>query len=333
MTRRRFLGLASGAGLLSRGFFSRAMAKPSPCLRQYRAHATVILLSFPIISKSDVGSGYILIEEAAAPGNTTAIQFGAGSWPEAARGLNRLGLIREEITERTAGIPEESAYFAFMTSSQEENLDQAKKALEASGNNIPYAAAEGRGRDGRFVSQVNHICFPSQFTWRDCPQLIDKVRDAVASGAPTQRIEKTLAANELAPATFLYAVRKAILDPAPVTTGSLIYNGREFRLRTTKEADEQTGARLVAKNIAQDAGRVIRLNATLREYAAGHETPFKVWYESGSEHLPPLCFEYQARSFLRLTFEFDRAAPNHTADPAIDNLALKNFALNQKEPL
>lgn len=303
ITRRIFLGVAAGAG-----FLSGAGARPIGNHRRYRAHATVALFSVPFVSKADVGSGYILIEDDGLPTNTTAIQFGAGSWPEAARGLNRLGFIREEVTEKTSGEPAECAYFAFMTTSPEKSLDQARRALDASGDTIPYAAAEALGRNGRFVSRLSRIRFPSRLTWRDCPRLIEMVRGAVASGAPVQRLEKALGPNESAPATFLYAVRKAILDPAAGTTGSLIYNGREFELRTTKEAD----------------GRAIRLNATLREKATGRETPFKVWYEAGAEHLPPLRFEYQARSFLRLTFEFDPEASRSPVGVALADLTFKD---------
>ncbi len=318
--RRTILGLAVGAG-----FLSRLVARPVPCQRRYRAHATITLLSIPIVSKSDVGSGYILIEE---DSRTTAIQFGAGSWPESARGLNRLGFIREEVTGKSPGEPAECAYFAFMTTSQEKSLDQAKKALETTGDTIPYAAAEGLGRDGRFVSRLNRISFPSQLTWRDCPQLIDKVRSAVAAGVPAQRVEKTLGANESAPATFLYAVHKAILDPDATTSGSLIYNGKEFQLRTTKEDDAAAGAHFVARGLVRESSRVIRLNALLHDCATGHETPFKVWYEVGAEHLPPLRFEYQAKPFLRLTFEFDPAA----AGPPV-SLVLNDLARNDKEIL
>lgn len=303
IARRRILGLALGAG-----FLSRLSAKPRACQRKYRVHATVTLLSVPLVSKTNVGSGYILIEEAEATGApcTTAIQFGAGSWPEAARGLNRLGFIQEVVTERHPGEPVECSYFAFMTSSQEKSLDQAKHALETQGDSVPYAAAQGAGRQGQFVSRLSRIDFPSQLTWRDCPRLVDEVRAAVSAQAPAQRVEKTLATDESAPATFLYAVRNAILDPASTTSGSLIYNGREYRLRTTKEPDK----------LLREGVRVMRLNAELEEHATGRRTPFKVWYEAGAEHLPPLRFEYQAKSFLRLTFEFDSTASCPAAVPS-----------------
>ena len=305
------------------------------CQRRYRANATITLLSIPLVSRADVGSGYIVIEQASqlsgspagngpAAMSTTAIQFGAGSWPETARGLNRLGFIQEVVIEKHPGQPSECAYFAFMTTSQEKNLDQAKKAIESSGGSIPYAAAEGSGRSGKFVSRLNRINFPSQLTWRDCPQLIRKVREVVSVEAPAQRMEKTLDRGEAAPATFLYAVRTAILDPDPVTNGSLIYNGKEFQMRTVKEADSTAGAHFAERKLVRDAGRVMRLSATLHEQATGQQTPFKVWYEAGDERLPPLRFEYQARSFLRLTFEFDPAAAGPPLSPALNETVVTN---------
>jgi hypothetical protein len=271
--------------------------------RRYRATATINPFSIPLVSKAGVGSGYISIEQfagkKAADSSTIAIQFAAGSWPDAARGLNRLGYIQEAIVENASSQVTECAYFAFMTTSQEKNLDQAKKAMESSNAAIPYVAAEGSGRSGRFSSRLNRISFPAAFTWRDCGLLVDRVRAAIAGAVPAERISKTLAADEAAPATFLYTVRKAILNPNPASAGSLIYNGKEFELRTTKEP-EPTLAHFAGKN-------VVRLSATLREYSTGRQTPFKVWYEAGFEHMPPLRFEYQARSFLRLSFDYDPA--------------------------
>jgi hypothetical protein len=324
IARRRVLGLALGAG-----FLSRLSAKPRACQRTYRVHATVTLLSVPLVSKTNVGSGYILIEQAEATGAacTTAIQLGAGSWPEAARGLNRLGFIQEVVTERHPEVgtdwhkrgPLECSYFAFMTTSQEKSLDQAKKALETQGDSVPYAAAQGSGREGQFVSRLSRINFPSRLTWRDCPRLVDEVRAAVSAEAPAQRVEKTLATDESAPATFLYAVRNAILDPASTTSGSLIYNGKEYQLRTTKEPDTTACAHFAGRKLLREGGRVMRLNAELEEQATGRRTPFKVWYEAGSEHLPPLRFEYQAKSFLRLTFEFDSTASCPAAVPSLND--------------
>ena len=106
-----------------------------PEVRKYVANATVTLFSVPLLSKNSVGSGYLVVEKA---GRRLAMQFGAGSYPESARGLNRLGFIQEGVIEELPGTPVECAWLAFMTTSKEDNLDQAKKALEASESMVPY---------------------------------------------------------------------------------------------------------------------------------------------------------------------------------------------------
>ena len=52
----------------------------------------------------------------------------------------------------------------------------------------------------------------------------------------------------------------------------------------------------------------MRINALLTEKKTGIKTPFRVWHEAGAEQSLPLRFEYQARPFLRLTFESDPKA-------------------------
>ena len=246
------------------------------------------MLSIPIASRGGVGSGFIDIEKSE---RGVAIRFGAGSWPENARGLNRLGFIEESIAESRPGQLSECFYFAFMTTSAEKNTEQALRAVDAAGPVIPYVAAEGEGRNGTFVTKVSRVELPSRITWRDYPGVSERVREAIASASDARRSEKALGTGEGAPATFLYAVRRAMLDAKPKTSGALIYNGKEFLLHTDKEPDSARGA------------GVMRLSATIHDCASGVNTPFKVWYEAGSEHLPPLRFEYQAKPFLRLTFD------------------------------
>src|ERR1700690_893921 len=103
--RRAILGLLAGAGLaqrvLARPFLFEvdrlldeiAPSRANVCQRRYGAKATITLLSVPLVYRAGVGSGYIVIEQSA-ESHTVGIQFGAGSWPEAARGLNRLGFIQ-----------------------------------------------------------------------------------------------------------------------------------------------------------------------------------------------------------------------------------------------
>ena len=154
-------------------------------VRTYVANATITLFSIPLVSKNSVGSGYAVVEQA---GRTLAIQFGAGSYPESARGLNRLGFIQEAVieegvVEERQGTPAECAWLAFMTTSKEDNLNQAKNALEASGGMVPYSASQGYGRRGNFTSRLDRLEFPSRYTWRDINPLVEKAREAMAARA------------------------------------------------------------------------------------------------------------------------------------------------------
>jgi len=322
ISRRNLLRFVAGAALAKAKGSQPGSSHHGVWQRRYRASATIALFSIPIVSRDGVGSGFILIEEAA---DKVAIQFGAGSYPECAQGLNRLGSIQEMLVEKHPGELDECTYFAFMTTSAEKNIEQAQRALEASGATVPYAVAEGTGRNGSFVSKLDRISLASRFTWRDYPRLTDQVRATVAVPNTSQHpasksTEIRLADGEAAPATFLYAVRTALMNASARTSLLLTYNAKEFLLRTVKEPDPSMGAHFAERNLVSDAGRVILLKAHLTDGTSGVVTPFKVWFESGREHLPPLRFEYQAKSFLRLAFEFDPDA----SGPPIE------FALNKK---
>ena len=322
-SRRNLLRLVAGAALVRAKGSQPGGTKNAVWQRRYRASATITLLSIPIVSRDDVGSGFILIEEAA---HKIAIQFGAGSYPESARGLNRLGFIQEVVAEKNRGEPAECTYFAFMTTSAEKNLEQAQRALDGSGASVPYAVSEAEGRNGSFVSKLDRVNLSSVVTWRDYPRLTDQIHAAVAAPDASQHpasksTEITLADGEAAPATFLYSVRSALMNAAVRTSLLLTFNAKEFLLRTTKEPDPSMGAHFAGRKLVSDPNRVILLNAHLTDGTSGLVTSFKVWFESGQEHLSPLRFEYQAKPFLRLVFEFDPAA----SGPPIE------FALNKKE--
>ena len=309
-TRRHILALA-GSPLLARiaaerfdvdRILSINTGKPANTYsRKYVAGASFLLFSIPLGSKSGVGSAFTVIEETK---DAVSIRFGAGSYPESARGLNRLGFIQEAVLESGTGQPAECAYLAFMTTSQEKNLDQAKRALESSGEVVPYTAAQGCGKRGRFASRVERLQFPSRYTWRDVEALVEKARDAMASSGPLP--DGQAPAPEAS--TFLYSVRRALLDPDRRSVSCLFFNGKQFRLETQKEADPAAGAHFTSRRLVARPEDVLRLDATLTNQHTGEKTPFRIWYDAGAGHEPPLRFDYHAKSFLRLTFEADGPA-------------------------
>ena len=267
--------------------------------RNYVASAVVTLFSVPLVAKGGVGGGHIEIVERA--GGTVAIEFSAGSWPESARGLNRLGFIREAVTEGNAGTAAECAYLAFMTTSDEKNLDQAKQAMSHSGAQARYTAAQGFGRGRDFEWRVDRLSFPSFYTSRHLGELIPQARAAM-SARESQPLERC-SCESPDTATFLYTVRRALFDGPGRTARHLIFNGKEFLLETTREADPGMAQVFAARHVIAKDASVTRLKAMLTERRSGVKTPFQLWFENGAECEPPLRFDYQARPYLRLAFE------------------------------
>jgi hypothetical protein len=48
---------------------------------------------------------------------------------------------------------------------------------------------------------------------------------------------------------------------------------------------------------------VVRASGKVQREAGGKETQFRIWVEEGNRRPIPLRIEYQAKSYLRLTFE------------------------------
>jgi hypothetical protein len=190
-----------------------------------------------------------------------------------------------------------------MTTSKEKNLDQAKKALETAGATIPYTGSQGYGFRGAFASRVDRLDFPSRYTWRDIAYLVESARSAMSAGAGEPHHVPSGAAEP--PATFLYLVRRAMLDTSPITKGLLVFNAKQFRLDGHKAKDEAATAHFSEKRLLPRDACVMRIDALLTEQQTGEKTPFRLWYEVSAERTLPLRFEYQAKSFLRLTFEAD----------------------------
>ena len=334
VTRRHILVLA-GSPLFAKVFHEpfdvdrilQAGAGPESVVRsrRYVANATITLFSIPLGTKNGVGSGYTVIEEASgSAGKTVSIQFGAGSWPENARGLNRLGFIQEAAFEpqsgarvRNAGVrlPGVHDYFAGKESGPGEesagDLFGFGNGLHGSLQRRPGLREAGSIRfAGRpaAVSLALHVARCAVAPRQSAQRNGGERHTPRSSGDDRAGDDHANTAGAETPATFLYAVRKALLDPRPKTTAGLFFNSKQFQLDTEKVADATAGAHFAGRNLVTRAESVMRLNALLTERRTGEKTPFHLCYEAGEEHMPPLRFEYQARSFLRLTFEVDAAA-------------------------
>ena len=246
--------------------------------RKYRVHATILLLGMPIYTRKDVGSGFSSIERSSAGGShLTSLQFGAGSDPARAKGLNRLGVFHEVILRQQQ--QEKAAYFGFMTASSEENLDQAKAALAKGGNQALFKVISGTALPGRSEALVYPVPAPVSMQWPRWQELSLHLRDNLPTGGTPQNT-----AIDAGTSTFLRAMLECLQSTSRKTSAQVVYNGKLYRLATSKSAD----------------GALTRVDGVMER--SGDKSPFRMWYRP-SENALPVKIEYKARSFLRLVFE------------------------------
>ncbi|HBY60035.1 MAG TPA: hypothetical protein DEH78_09445 [Solibacterales bacterium] len=249
--------------------------------RRYRADAVITFLGIPIYSREDVGGGYAVFEETKVEGGRRlSIEFAGGSRPERARGLNRLGFIRETVWER-GGRLEEARYFGFMTSSPEQDFDQAKKALAAQQGSLPYSAVDGLAAQGRMVSAKARLLFPPTYSFARHRELIGEVERIFPENrqAPVE--------TETGSGTFLYALSQAMAAPLSRFACDYAWNGKLYELRVEKNREKSGQWRL--------KGRVA-------ERGAKGGAAFRLWYDDGPGPVLPSKIEFDARSFLKLSF-------------------------------
>jgi hypothetical protein len=255
---------------------------------QYRAKATILMLSVPVLVRDNVGSGYLRVVEGKEQGKRKlSLEFGAGSEPDRAAGLNRLGVFEESIV--TVGDQLESAlYFGFMTSSTEQDIGEARTALHGKGTTA-FTAIRGRIASGVLSNWLLHIRDLQATCWADREQLTADIRARLTDEACPQIVRATTPLRDAPCCPFLYTVSSAMRSAQDAFSGDFVHNGKRHVLRTEcKPCGPADLARLDGR-IISDAGKEI--------------SSFRLWFHRNQPSLGPSRFEFQPRSFLRLTFE------------------------------
>jgi hypothetical protein len=254
--------------------------------RRYRADAQVIVLGIPLLHRQNVGDGSASWREWTKDrAAMKLLEFSGRSSPERAAGLNRFGFI-QELSRTVEGEGTESLYFGVMTSSPEENAAEAKKALHSTAKDATYAAIEGHLTASAVETTGAKFVAPARTTAADRNELMERARQALA-GAQKRTAEWHSA--EGAPLPFLHALA-GVLSRKGATETRCAYNGRIYRLKAQKAPEAKMPG-------------VTRVSATLQREEGGTLNEFRVWVEEGSARPLPLRIEYQAKSYLRLTFE------------------------------
>jgi hypothetical protein len=147
----------------------------------------------------------------------------------------------------------------------------------------------GRNIPGHSRSAVTHFEFPAGALWSD-RALIDHAQSTFQANVDWRETSWPSLANRTPP-TFLLLVATLLKQRARHATGRYVYNEQEYLLD------------LEAPQNGPDREHLLPYKGKIRNLNTGHDTLFRIWLENASDSLVPVRIEFQARSFLRLTFE------------------------------
>lgn len=265
--------------------------------RQYRADAQILLLGMSIYRRNSVGGGRAVWAEAG--GIRRKLEFAGFSDPQRAAGLNRFGFIQEVSSSQS----KEFSYFGLMTSSPEETMESARKALRSSSGEIPFTAIGGRLREGGADALVAQFSAPATLA-RDQGDLIHSARKALGATGK-QPLEFDPRATAAQP--FLHSLFAALRGGSNSTT--YVYGSRLYSLRLRSAADEKASAAFRQMKLLPAGGIAVKVSGKIRRAAGGKESEFRIWVQKDASHPVPLRIEYRPKAYLGLTFEAVSKSP------------------------
>lgn len=275
--------------------------------RYFRADAVIMLFSIPIFSKAGVGSGFAFVEDLQGAGaRTRQLGFGGGSWPDRAHGLNRLGYIHETVIESSGSLTE-SNYFGFMSTSQEERLEEARAAIEQAQPEALFTAIQGETQRGKYSAQFTKFLSRDAVNWRFWRKVANAAEKSFDGDCLSKREERgTPAKPEIVLPTLLYSLLRVRENGFAPSRTMFIYGGVQRSLETSTAPDAKTGEKLRQRGMVAAAKSVVHMTGTIRNLQTGNKTRFSVWWDRDSDSPLPLRIELEPKSFLRLAFEADK---------------------------
>lgn len=185
--------------------------------------------------------------------------------------------------------PSQIGYSGVLSSSPEESLEHARRsvAVPNSGRGI-FGAVKGHNSAGQSRSAVAHFEFDASAVWSD-RTLINQAQSLFDGNVNWRETFWPNSPNQ-APPTFLYQLVTLLTKGTPSASGWYVYSEQDYLL--TLERRQPSGGR---EGLVTVRGRI-------RNLRTGRETSFRLWLEDDSS-IVPVRFEFQPRSFLRLTFE------------------------------
>jgi predicted acyl esterase len=146
----------------------------------------------------------------------------------------------------------------------------------------------GRNSAGHSRSAIAHFEFDAGAAWSD--RALIKQAQSLFDGSVNWRETSWPDSPNQAQPTFLLQLVTLLNKRTRTATGRYVYSEQEYVLMLERRQPSGDGQRLVT------------VRGKIRNLRTGRETSFRVWLDDDSS-IVPVRFEFQPRSFLRLTFE------------------------------
>ncbi len=289
----------------------------------YRVDATVLMplvfTAVPIASRSNVGAAAFTAYDCAqiGAGRLRAFEFFARSFPERARGLNRLGFLREVVRLTAAG-PEGTAHFGVVSSTREESVEDAKRALDHTIAGQRYSFISGIIAQTEASNAVQAMTLVG--SWASAGDLYRTVRPVWGTEPPSyvRTIPNDRHQNYQSPVGFLGSLETSLRRVAMAVAdgkGSLkpsvayVHNGHVYHLDVSTAGRDADRARdYAAQGLVQHAGNVWQIGYRIVADTRKEVETFAVWVELPTRSpddaftppITPLAFQFRPRSFLEL---------------------------------
>lgn len=304
------------------GAFGVAVPSATTTSFEYQVDATILIpllvVSVPVGSRDNVGVASASVKDRAAEDGMglRTYEFFAASIPERARGLNRLGFLREAAFVDRTGI-RWTAHFGVVSSTREATREEAEENLDRQTRFETYTVLDGFTDPDHAWSTTLQL--ELEGLWRTAETLYSDVRPLWAATAPDEervlRIERDQMYFE--PVGFLGAIERSLLVAAADATQGrtprrfrypFVHNGKLFYLDMESHSiDHERQERYTLAHLVEPGALVHRLNYQISDDNGDRVQSFDVWTElpavrsdSLSAPILPIAFEFKARSFLEL---------------------------------
>ena len=292
----------------------------------YRVDATVrlplLVAAIPVAGRENVGVTTFLARDFTTDRRTgvRAYEFFAASFPDRARGLNRLGFLREAVVVSRAGIIE-TAQFGVISSEREDTMAEVDRVLDNDAELLPYSVIDSLITVDAADSRVLRLLMSGQ--WDTAGGLYDEVRPRWNREDPTYTRHLSnddRSSGYETPLAFfsglqvsMQAVANAVAvgeDPRRTQRYQpYVHNGRVLRFELRKIArDEKRAAEYAHAGWLENPDALRRLEYLLRDARGREVDRLKLWVElrasSPDDPFPPphlpVAYDYDPASYLRL---------------------------------